>query len=50
MLKYASSVLESCAPNSKEIKIEAANVSTNVPAEKPGDQKSDGAVPNASSH
>lgn len=39
MLKDVSSVLESSVPNSKEIKIEAADVCMNVPTEKLGDKK-----------
>lgn len=48
MLKDVSSVIESSVLNSNKIKIEAADVSVyiNVPSEKPGDQNSDGAVPN----
>lgn len=40
MLKDVSSVLESSVPNSKEIKIQAADVSMNVTTENPGHQKS----------
>lgn len=39
MLKDVSSVLESSVPNSKEIRIEAADVCMNVPTEKLGDKK-----------
>lgn len=44
MLKDVSSVLENSVPISKKINLEAADVSMNVPAEKPVDQKSDCAV------
>lgn len=40
MLKDVSGVLESSVPNSKEIKIKAADVPMNVATKNPGHQKS----------